>query len=133
MYCPNCRSEFEPHVKECGRCNIALVENLTPEEQASFQATVKVFQTGNQGELAIAESLLQSANIPYDVQNALVQDWIGAGSVGTGFNIVLGAPCIVVPIHYAEAAAEVLTPPSTPIDEAIFDVLNATKVEDEQL
>lgn len=131
MYCPECKSEFEPHVTWCGACDVQLVVNLPDEERAEFQATVKIFESGNQGELAIAESLLHSKGIPYDVQNALVQNWIGAGAVGTGFNIVLGPPQIVVPVEYAEAAMKVLTPPASPVDlEKFYEQEIATNAKD---
>ena len=77
MFCPGCGAEYDPGVTVCGECQVALVEEA-PDFEPHFQNTVCVFESPNQSEIAMAESLLQGAEIPYVVQNEQSQGLIGA-------------------------------------------------------
>jgi len=50
---------------------------------------------------------LQAAGIPYDVQNAHLQNWVD-GTLALGHSIVLGPCRIYVPAEFAGAAADLL-------------------------
>ena len=101
MFCPNCGAEYKPGVTACGDCQVALVAQA-PDNTPRFQDTVRVYESDDQGEIAIAESLLRAAEIPYVVQNALGQSVLGASSRAS---MIAG---IEVRPEVAEAAAKLL-------------------------
>ncbi|MBI4744511.1 MAG: DUF2007 domain-containing protein [Actinobacteria bacterium] len=51
---------------------------------------VNIFKTGNLATIAMAKSLLESAEIQYFVKNEGLQDFFALGRFGTGFNIIVG-------------------------------------------
>jgi len=51
---------------------------------------VTVLETGDPGLLAVAKSLLEDAGIPYFAKGEAIQNLFGAGTFGTGFNVVTG-------------------------------------------
>ena len=51
---------------------------------------VTVLETGDPGLLAVAKSLLEGAGIPYFAKGEALQNLFGAGTFGTGFNVVTG-------------------------------------------
>ena len=61
-------------------------------------------------ELPVITSLLKAAGIDFDVKGAGVQDLIGAGAIGTGFNVATGPVSVRVRAGDAERAREVLEP-----------------------
>jgi uroporphyrinogen-III synthase len=70
MYCPVCRAEYRPGVKECSDCHVALVEQL-PEEGAP--TAYRVLWKGESAAFAekLAEELqnagIEAVSIPLDV------------------------------------------------------------------
>ncbi|MBM3290003.1 MAG: DUF2007 domain-containing protein [Candidatus Hydrogenedentes bacterium] len=77
MFCPGCGAEYDPGVTICAECQVELVEE-EPDLEPHFQDTVCVFESTDQSQIALAESLLQGAEIPYVVQNAQSQGLLGA-------------------------------------------------------
>ena len=69
---------------------------------------VTVLSSGDPGLMAIAKSLLQSAEIPYLVRGEGLQDLFGVGRVGSGFNIVTGPARLQVGADDADDARELL-------------------------
>jgi hypothetical protein len=70
MYCPKCRAEYAPGVTRCVDCDVGLVEVLPtakPARRASTDHLVTVLSTHDPGLAAVAESLLQSADIRFSV------------------------------------------------------------------
>jgi hypothetical protein len=68
MYCPRCRVEYEPGFTRCTDCDVELVEVLPaakPPRRDSTEGVVTVFSTHDPGLAAVAESLLQSADIRF--------------------------------------------------------------------
>jgi len=61
---------------------------------------VTVFRSGDPGRIAIAKSILQSADVPFVAVNESAQQWIGAGI--SPFNVAIGP----VEIKVAPADAE---------------------------
>lgn len=102
MFCPGCGAEYNPGVTICGECGVALVEEA-PDNEPHYQETVRVFETVDPNEIAIAESLLQGAEIPYVVQNALGQGILGPASRESRFAYIEVQP------EFVEAASELLT------------------------
>ncbi|HEV8580399.1 MAG TPA: DUF2007 domain-containing protein [Thermoanaerobaculia bacterium] len=99
MFCPECRSEYREGFVECADCRVPLVESLAAE--ATFQEInlVTVLASADPAVLALAESLLAEAEIPYLNQGEPLQN-VFAGTVG---------PVLLqVPEEHAEAALELL-------------------------
>jgi hypothetical protein len=69
---------------------------------------VTVFECGDPGRMAIAKSLLQSAQIPFLASNEAVQDFVGWGRFPSGTNVVLGPCRLHVDRADAEAAHDLL-------------------------
>ena len=69
---------------------------------------VTVFESGHDGVIAVAKSMLDEAGIEYSVKGEGVENLLGVGVVGTGFNPVTGAVQIQVLAHNAEQARELL-------------------------
>lgn len=69
---------------------------------------VSVFKSGHEGLIALAKSILDEAGIEYMVKNEGVQDLVGLGVVGTGFNPLTGPMNIMVLPENEEYAKELL-------------------------
>lgn len=69
---------------------------------------VTVFESSDIALLALAKAALAQAGIPYVAQAEELQDLFGLGRIGTGFNLITGAPRIRVSAEDAARALEVL-------------------------
>ncbi len=112
MYCPKCRAEFVPGVTMCEECDVALVDELPPLPEPRYQEMVTVYRAYGPTTMPVAESILQAAKIPYEVQMNDAGTMFGT----SGFSIV-------VPPDNAEDAQALLAeletgeePPATPTD-----------------
>ena len=129
MFCPTCGIEDAPGVTTCAECQVALVADA-PDMEPHFQDTVNVFESDDPGEIALAESLLQGAEIPYVVQNALGQSVLGISSRDSSIASIDVKP------EFVEAAAELLADlnegiPADDIDEYYEDDEDDESDEDE--
>lgn len=70
---------------------------------------VTVLATGDSFLVALAKSLLQEADIPYVSKGEILQDFIGFGRVGLGFNQITGPVELMVPKELAEEALLIFT------------------------
>jgi len=107
MFCPQCRNEKRPEFTVCPECNIPLVEELPFEFEPEYVAFVTVFESGNPTIIAMAKSLLESAEIQYFVNGEQLQDLFG-GRMAYGFNPVIGATEIQVAEDEVEEALTLL-------------------------
>lgn|SRR5512145_2271439 len=89
MFCPNCRTEYEPWIEECADCLVPLVATLPPERSSETHELVTVFASGNPALLALAKSILAQAGIIFLAKGEGLQDLFAAGSIG-GYNPALG-------------------------------------------
>jgi len=78
------------------------MENLDKEK------LVTVFKSGHEGLIALAKSILDEAGIEYLIKNEGVQDLMGIGVFGTGFNPITGPVQIQVLPSSEEYARELL-------------------------
>ena len=78
------------------------MENLDKEK------LVTVFKTGHEALIAVAKSMLDEAEIKYLIKNEGVQDLLGLGVFGTGFNPLTGPIQIQVLPEDEETAREIL-------------------------
>ncbi|MDZ4858699.1 MAG: DUF2007 domain-containing protein [Candidatus Hydrogenedentes bacterium] len=115
MYCPDCGTEFEDGVEECPECKVALVAEEPDDLEPVYQETVKVFESNDAAEIAVAESILQGAEIPYVIQNAVGQNLLGGMTRESAF------AAVEVPPEFAEDAAGLLDALDDPIDEAVIE------------
>ena len=122
MFCPKCHAEYIPGFTRCSDCDVALVDSLpqaasagkAKEPKRDYRSStpadlVTVLSAGDAGLIAVAKSVLQSADIPFLVQGEAVQDLFGAGRLGTGFSLVIGPIAIQVRAEDAAEAREILT------------------------
>jgi hypothetical protein len=75
MFCPHCNAEYVPGFTRCADCDVELVESLPvagPPQRHPTGDPVTVFSSRDPGLVAIAESLLQSADIRFSVRGGLV-------------------------------------------------------------
>lgn len=115
MLCPSCRSEFVEGVALCPDCQVDLIQELSEqaaEELPSTRDLVTVVETGNPFDIAVAESLLAEAEVPYWKQGDGLQDLFGWGRIGAGYNLVTGPVRIQVERQDLERARQLLEPPA---------------------
>ncbi|HMK91426.1 MAG TPA: DUF2007 domain-containing protein [Thermoleophilia bacterium] len=125
MYCPKCRAEYVDGFTRCFDCDLPLVDELPPPSRRARETRavdrsqpdapprddlelVTVLASGDPGLMAVATSLLRSADIPFLVQGEGVQDLFGVGRIGSGFNIVTGPARLQVGADDAADARELL-------------------------
>jgi hypothetical protein len=115
MLCPSCRSEFVEGIHLCPDCQVDLIQELS--EQASEEVPltrdlVTLVETGNPFDVAVAESLLTEAEIPYWKQGDGLQDLFGGGRLGLGYNLLTGPVRIQVERQDLDQARKLLEPPA---------------------
>jgi hypothetical protein len=125
LYCPICHAEYVAGFTRCSDCDVPLVEELPsrpkraprpkPHDSARPDLPprddlelVTVLASGDPGLMAVAKSLLRSADIPFLVQGEGLQDLFGVGRIGSGFNVVTGPARLQVGADDADDAREVL-------------------------
>lgn len=108
MYCPECGGEYREGFLECADCGVALVENPPEPEEHPDLDLVTVLETGDPALLAVAESLLMDAEIPYLKRGDFLQDLFALGRFGTGSNPITGPVAVQVKKENAEAALQIL-------------------------
>ena len=102
MICPECKAEYREGYTKCADCEVELVNTTALENEESSKPEGIIFETVmtsfNQGEIALAKSLLESNNIQCFVQ-------------GESFNSLFRTSIpvsIKVPEEYSNQAKEVL-------------------------
>jgi hypothetical protein len=108
MYCPECGSEYREGFVQCTDCEVPLVESPQLEPFHPDIRLVTVVETGDPGEIALAESILLEAQIPYLKKGDQIQDLFAMGRLSSGFNPITGPVEIQVAEENAEAAHEAL-------------------------
>ena len=76
--------------------------------EADKEKLVTVFKTGHHGTIAVVKSILDEAGIEYNVKGEGIQDLIGAGIFGVGYNPITGPVEFQVLEDNAEFAKELL-------------------------
>ncbi|MCX6163793.1 MAG: DUF2007 domain-containing protein [Ignavibacteriae bacterium] len=87
-------------------------------ESEDKEKLITVFKTGHHGTIAVIKSILDEAGLEYSVKGEGIQDLIGAGVFGVGFNPITGPVEFQVLEDNVEYAKELLkdvsdTPPET--------------------
>ena len=75
MYCPQCRVEYRDGFTECSDCQVPLLTGTPPPEPPDpFDPALElvvVLETSDRMQLAMAEGLLEDADIPFMVQGQI--------------------------------------------------------------
>ena len=109
MFCPECGGEYREGFTRCADCEVDLVEALPePAQEAPFAELVTVLEASDPAELALAESLLQDAGIPFFKKGDHLQNLFAMGSLGFGFDALAGPVALQVAEGHAEEAAQIL-------------------------
>lgn len=109
MFCPSCGTRHRSGVTECPRCHVPLVEHeIEPGPESGELDLVTVLATGDPALVALARSLLESAHVPFMTRGEGVQDLVGLGRIGAGFNVALGPVEFCVKAEDADEALELL-------------------------
>jgi putative signal transducing protein len=92
MYCPNCRMEYQTGVTRCPDCDVALMEELPPEDydEAEWVDLVTVLETGDPVEIDVAKSLLEAEGIACFATGEGLQEFVGLGRLPGGTNLAVG-------------------------------------------
>jgi len=109
MFCPECGGEYREGFTHCADCDVDLVESLRPPPtEVPDTGLVTVLETEDPAELALAESLLREAGIPFVKRGDYLHNQFVFGAFGLGFNDVAGAVVIQVAEEHAEASDQAL-------------------------
>src|SRR5688500_18345829 len=102
MYCPECGSEYREGFFECVDCQVPLTAEPSGVERHLEISRVIVMTEEDPARLALAESLLMHAEIPYTKKGEQIQDLFGMGRLA--FNPLVGPVLLQVPQEHAEEA-----------------------------
>ncbi|MEA2491246.1 MAG: hypothetical protein QOH21_3038 [Acidobacteriota bacterium] len=107
MICPQCNSEYRDGYTHCVSCDVALIEPVVEAAEPQVEL-VKVYETGNAAIIPLVESLFDDAGIEYMVKGESIQDLIGGGRLGGGYNIILGPVYFFVRADDADEAKAIV-------------------------
>ncbi len=110
MFCPKCGDEFVPRIRECPDCRVPLATEAPPKPkfEPEFVELVTVLVTRDTGELLIAKSLLEAEGIRYLAKGEGLQNLFGCGSLGAGYNLLVGPIQLQVAAKDADDAKALL-------------------------
>jgi hypothetical protein len=79
MFCPKCKSEYEPGYTTCSDCRIQLVPELpvVDDERLEYLDYKEILSTNNPGDVALLKSLLDAENIAYSFQGEYASPFVG--------------------------------------------------------
>jgi len=120
MICPQCGTEYREGFDMCTDCHVPLIPKMDwgPEDKKGGKTKlVCIFSTGSQAQIAVAKSLLDGADIPFMVKNEGVQDLLGFGRMGTGYNPLTGPIEIWVDEKDSFQAKEIISDLDNPSEE----------------
>ncbi len=125
--CPHCGViiELKNEERKAGlfTCSICNNDVDKTDELNIPSKLVTVFIPQNESEHLAAQAILKAADIEFISKNVTVQNLFGAGSIGTGFNILTGPIEIQVNAADAENARQVLE--EYFIDKRLYDLAEA--------
>lgn len=112
MFCTKCGAEYIDGFDICPDCALPLTGKQEPVNQTSLSKhfePVTIFKAGDHGLIAVAKSLLMSADIKFFTKNEHIQNVLGYGLFGAGQNYVTGPVEFLVSPKDAQDARELLS------------------------
>ncbi len=136
MFCPNpdcpdleasgVRGEYTDGITHCASCGEPLVERVASESAQALQMVdgdvelETVFVTADGTEATVVRSLLDSSDIPYVLNGAAGQDYLGLGLAGIGV-IGRGGVAFRVRAEDVETVRGLLEELELPADEPVVE------------
>jgi hypothetical protein len=80
MFCPKCRTEYKEGITVCADCGTQLVAELPPQEPEKSEM-VTVLTTGDLSAVALAKSILEEAEIPFNAKGEFGMEQLAVGPV----------------------------------------------------
>jgi putative signal transducing protein len=84
--------------------------------RADDRTFVRVMELPDPGALAIAKSLLQEAGVDFFIKNEETQALFGWGQLGTGYNVIIGPPVVMVDSSRVDEVRDLLAPLLKPVE-----------------
>jgi hypothetical protein len=98
------------------------------EDDRTFQ---KVLDLPDPAAVAVARSLLEEAGVDFFIQNEDTQALFGWGQLGTGYNVIIGPPALMVDSSRLDEVRELLAPLLKPIDPEGDDMMPSSTSDEE--
>ena len=76
MFCPKCRSEYQPGYTKCTDCNITLVSQLPSETNSKYIEYEEILDTYSPSDVALLKSILDAEDIDYLLQGEYVAPYL---------------------------------------------------------
>lgn len=137
-YCPTCKQEFPPNVRECPDHKAALVGELSFQTVSGDSATwVEIASTGSEDEAKLLAGFLDNVGIPAQIENVkFSMEPINFGAMGD-IRIYVGAEDeerAIALLHKREAAYEQLDGEGENVvtDEGTADIADDAETEVEK-
>jgi len=67
MFCPECKMEYNPGIRICADCGVALVSELPKESHKLKHDYSFLVETMNLADIALLESVLKGSGIQYQI------------------------------------------------------------------
>jgi hypothetical protein len=109
MYCPRCRTEYEPGITRCPDCALDLAEGAAPpgRDETEWVELVTVLESGDPSLLLVTKSLLDAEGVPCVVEGVGAYEGLGAGRIA-GADLPMGPGKLRVHPQDADAARGLL-------------------------
>ena len=65
MFCPECRSEYREGFTECNDCQVALVDQLPPEQKREYEEFEPIMTVFKEVHMALIKSEFDGAGLDY--------------------------------------------------------------------
>ena len=111
MFCPKCGAEYLPGITECADCCVPLVPQpveCKPPRDLLDLPLVTVFESGDPARIALASSILDSAEIEFATKGEVLQDLFGWGRFPCRANLAMGPVLFQVRPEDVEGARSLL-------------------------
>lgn len=109
MICPRCQAEYRPGFSRCTDCNVELEPASSKASQVASHEPVEILSTEDLSLIPILRSILDGAEIPYEIRGD--QNF----SLQPAFDLLTGRDktpiLILVPADFADEARALLEVP----------------------
>ncbi len=103
-YCPECRTEYQPHIEICTDCNVTLVNDEMSEKPLAEIKWVQVEEFSGKLFAEMAGEILTNNNIPFFLKS----DWFSVSHIVSAASIPGGSIKLFVPENTQRSAESIL-------------------------